>query len=555
MNPFALAYREQQQLFLYDKGYLAATLLKAGGLSTLISRFIVQFFWNPVIALVVTALLLALSSYMLWAFARTSRRDWRSLALCLVPACFVGASLSDNSLHFDFLISLILIEAGLVIYKNIPSRKIFYGILITVVLYAAAGPASLIFALCALIYVSGDGFPSFVRALTIPAVAVVSGLVSYMLGGSPTLGHALTPAFHYNLDTAAPLSHWTAWVSIPAVYALSRLKNRKIILPAGIVLFAVSLISANAISRKIERKSNITGFEYEYYTVNERWDDLVQSCRRHVWSPGTANYMNLALAYKGKLTENIIRLDNRGVSSLLLIPEASSVDVRVAHIMFAMGNFAAAQNVAFNAMFCSEGYSPSMLKMNAQIELMRGDYDVADKYLSLLSKSLHYKKWAQAQRRFLWDEKAVAEDAFLSCGRKDFNLSDGFAMHVNPIDEVMLVVEANPYDKRAMDYTLSFLLLSKDIAKIHAFVDKYWGVGALETLPPAVQEALVFYSEYSRNFEGVEPVSIEWCLSHGVSPSIVQKFNAFQTASLKSNGAAPSGYRDTYWNYLLYKQL
>ena len=47
MNRFALAYREQQQLFLFDKTYLLGTLLKVGGLSTLTGRFIVQFFWNP----------------------------------------------------------------------------------------------------------------------------------------------------------------------------------------------------------------------------------------------------------------------------------------------------------------------------------------------------------------------------------------------------------------------------------------------------------------------------------------------------------------------------
>ena len=45
MNPFALAYREQQQLFIYDKTYLYGTLFKVGGLATLLARFIVQFFF------------------------------------------------------------------------------------------------------------------------------------------------------------------------------------------------------------------------------------------------------------------------------------------------------------------------------------------------------------------------------------------------------------------------------------------------------------------------------------------------------------------------------
>ena len=38
MNPFALAYREQQQLFLFDKTYILGTLLKVGGLSTLLAQ-------------------------------------------------------------------------------------------------------------------------------------------------------------------------------------------------------------------------------------------------------------------------------------------------------------------------------------------------------------------------------------------------------------------------------------------------------------------------------------------------------------------------------------
>ena len=62
INRFALAYREQQQLFIFDRTYLLGTLLKVGGLATLIARFIVQFFWNPTLALALTLLLLALSA-------------------------------------------------------------------------------------------------------------------------------------------------------------------------------------------------------------------------------------------------------------------------------------------------------------------------------------------------------------------------------------------------------------------------------------------------------------------------------------------------------------
>ena len=122
MNRFALAYREQQQLFLFDKAYLWGVLLKVGGLATLIARFVVQFFWNPVVALTLTFILLGLSAYMTWAYVRDSMKDWGLIPLCAIPSVSIWASLMDNSLHFEYLTAILLVQAGLLIYKKIKSK-------------------------------------------------------------------------------------------------------------------------------------------------------------------------------------------------------------------------------------------------------------------------------------------------------------------------------------------------------------------------------------------------------------------------------------------------
>lgn len=555
MNPFGLAYREQQQLFLFDRSYIAAAILKTGGLSTVMARFIVQFFWNPYLATALTASLLALSSYLLWVFLRNQRNDWHKIAISLVPACFIGASISDNCLHFDYLISIILIESGLVIYKKIRSRRTLIGILMTIISYFIAGPAALVFAVCAMISELQKDKKNAIRSVSYLAAAVSCAFISYMMADTPSLRHAFTPAFHYDTDTEMPIVHWLGWICIPLATGAGTIRSKKIVTGAGSVLLAASLISCTIINKRIEIDGNITKYEYEHYTVNGQWEKLITSCKKHVWSPGTANYINMAYAYSGVLTDNLFKNDNRGVSSLLMMPESKSTDVRVAHIMFAMGNMAAAQNVAFNAICGTQGYSPAMVRMNAQIELMRGSYGVAEKYLSLLEKTVHYRSWARNQRKFLWNDSEVERDGIIGNGRKNMNVPDGFTMLGNPIDELMDIVEANPSDARAADYALSFLLLSKDIAKLTEFVDRYWGTPSLKTLPTPAQEALIFYSEYSRHFDGMEPVELDWCLSHGVSQSTVKHFEDFQEASLRSNGAAPSGYKGTYWNYLLYTQL
>ena len=142
MNPFALAYREQQQLFIFDRTYLLGTLLKIGGLSTLIARFIVQFFWNPALAFTLTLLLLALSAYMTWSLVKNSWKDWTSIPLCLIPSILIGVSLSDNSLHYEFLTSILLVQAGLLMFKSTKNRKSLWGSLLTIILYLTSGPAA-----------------------------------------------------------------------------------------------------------------------------------------------------------------------------------------------------------------------------------------------------------------------------------------------------------------------------------------------------------------------------------------------------------------------------
>lgn len=565
MNPFALSSREQQQLFLYDKTYLSAGLLKVGGLSTLLARFIVQFFWNPVIAMTLTFALLMLSAYLLWVAVRDSRKDWRPLVACLIPAGLIGASLSDNSLHFDFLTSILMVEAGLVLYGRISRRKLLWGTVLTGFLYLTAGPAAMLFAVCASILdLLGKEGGKRAYSLIYPAVALVCGAAAFQMAAVPTWAAAFTPCFHYDLDATMPAVHWVSWVAIPVATTLAKAsgnpqassgKRRKVMLSASSAVFLLSIMVSTGINRILKNDASLTIYEYEHYAAGERWDDLIESCRHHAWTPGTANYLNLAMAQKGILVDNLLRYDQKGVSSLLLVPEARTVDVRVAYIMFAMGNIAAAQNVAFNAMTTMNGYSPAMVRMNARIELMRGSYEVADKYLSLLEKSLHYRGWAKEQRRFLWNDAAVEADPLLGNGRRNFPTTDGFAMFGNPVDELERVIEANQSDPKAMEYALSFLLLSKDIERLCCFVDRYWGSPSLQRLPVPVQEALIFYSEYTRNIAGNEPVSLEWCALHGVTRETVARFTAFQQASLQSNGTTPSGFANTYWIYLLSKKI
>ena len=557
INRFALAYREQQQLFLFDRTFLTGTLLKAGGLATLSARFVVQFFWNPAVAVLLTVALLGLGAWLLWVSVRRSRADFPLLPLCLIPFFFLAASLSENAMHFSVLTAWLCALAAFWGYTRIRRRRLLWGIVLTVAVYLAAGPAALLFALCAM--VTGFFRKEWASVIYLP-LALACGWAVWWMAGVPTLQAAWTPAFFFDLDTPMPFAHWVAWGVLPLTVALceavKNVKGRRLVI-AGISGAAalVTLIPAFGLARQAERRQPGITYEYEYYAANRDWDGLVASCRRHEWMPHTARYLNLALAWQDRLLSDLFRYDQRGPAGLVMMSGDRGIETGQAHIMFAMGNMAGAQDIAFNTLNSTEGLCPVMLKMNAQIELMRGAYEVADKYLSLLEKAPHYRRWAREQRRFLHDDAAVEADPLLGNGRRGFPTIEGFSMFGSPLDEVLRVLDANPADGRAMQYALAYLLLSKDMDQLCRFVDRYFGTPALLSLPQAVQEAVLFYGEYSRNVGGSSVFDPGWYRSHGVTPQTERRFAAFQQASLANGGKAPNEFRGTFWYYLINTQI
>ena len=557
IDRFALAFREQQQLFLYDKTYLVQSLFTVGGLATLSGRFVVQFFWNPTLAVLITLALLGLGAWLLWVSVRKSRADWPLLPLCLIPFAFLAASLSENAMHFSVLTAWIISIAALCGYTRIRSGRLVWGIFITLAVYLTAGPAALLFALCAAIPDLWD--KKWTSALLVP-VALLCGLGVWLLGWTPTLASALTPAFYFDLDASMHATHWIPWVLLPLVVlgccAVKNLKIKRLPLFACCaVLLIIVLFPAFKVAKNAEDRQAGLTYEYEYYVANENWDGLVKCCLSKEWIPHTVQYLNLALAWKGQLVDNMFKYDQRGPDGLIKMSDDRGVETSQAHIMFAMGNVAAAQDVAFNTLYSTEGFCPAMLKINAQVELMRGTYAVADKYLSILEKAPHYRQWARDHKRFLYNDEAVEADPLLGTGRRSWPQLDGFSMFGSPLEELMRVVDANPGNTRAMDYALAYLLLAKDIKSVAGVVSRYYGQPGFESLPVPVQEAVLFYSEYTRNVDGADVLGPEWCAAHGVTEGTFRRFQKFQEESLKSGGKAPKGYNSSYWYYLLYKQI
>ena len=544
-----LALREQQQLFLWDWGYISDTLCQMGGLSVLSGRFLVQFFHSPAAAMILTGLLLALLVYEAWRLG--GGKPW-AVPAALVPGCAALLCLQDLSLHYEFLTTLAIASGMACLHARVSGHEVLRGAAGTVAAWLLTGSGAVIYSLCAMIV---DMRKRTILSFTYPVVAVACGLTYYLTGSIGEFGRTLTPAFFYDLTSEMPWVYAVLWVSMPAA-ALCSFAGKA---SHGWVCSAVIAILGGALAMSCNRSAyNKTERQYarmELLAVNEKWDELAGFSRRLMTDYIAANYYNLAMAEKGRLTEDLFKAPQRGPYSLVYITGEHNADTRLAHIMYACGNMAGAQNIAFNALQSRCGYNPSMMEIVADVDIMRGAYGAASKYTDILKKAPRYKKWAMSRERLLWNDSLVESEPATGNGRHDLPDEDGFVMDRSPMDELLKIVEANPSDTKAMQYALSYLLLAKDLQSTYAFIDRYYGSPALMSLPTPAQEALLFYGDYSSNVLGDESVSRDYCRSHGVTDSTIEKFDKFQQATLRSGGNAPAGFGDTFWNYMLYTKI
>ena len=495
-------------------------------------------------AFALTLVLLILSAYMTWAYVRDSWKDWSLIPLCAVPSVLIGASLSDNSLHYEFLTSIIMVQAGLLIYKKASSAKTFWGVVLAVMLYLTAGSAAILFAVCAFFesrpvvrqahQPGTKAHQPVIHAVIFLAAVAVSGVAAYLLSWVPTWTVAFTPAAYFDLDADLPAAHWAGWISLPVIMLICRMVARPrsgkwIAVVGGMVLLFLAVIYARKFENKMDQEEPRLAYIFEHYACNEDWDGLIKACEKAPWLPRTANYLNLALSWKGELAERLLDYDQRGPSALVMTTKDRAVDVIQAHLMLAMGNVAAAQDVAFNTIASLNGYCPAMVKINAQVELMRGSYEVAD-------------------------DAAIEADPLLGNGRRNLAAENHFIMYSNPMSELFPILDANPTYKQTLEYGLCYLLLAKDLNSVKHYITDFYSSPDSPELPRIAQEAMVFYSEFSRNMDNVEPFGLDWCYEHGVQPEVVKRFEEYQKAAVAGNTALRR-FRHTYWYYLVHTEI
>lgn len=534
---------EQLQLFEGTWAYFAETVSVPGGFSDYLGRFLSQFFYHAWSGALILAGLLVLIRALLRRIC--TRKDAVIGAATFLPSILLMMVLCLRFPTVSLLTAFCLTLVAVLAVKGIHSTKArrIWTLILIPVLYLLLGSLAALFA--AIVAIQKHNWRFGVVALL---VAIACPLVASLFFPYP-LGRLFYGLSYYKVHVQMPVWPWVAAFVAAAVVALAESPvlagNDRTwrAAYAAVVIFAVPAVLLCS-SRNDEQS-----LRYNSLAGKRAWNRIVtEATRRAPKTYGETACLNLALCKTGHLGGHMFEFRQDGPETLLPNENTPHHDgLSTAEIFYQLGMVNNARRYCFEALNAIPDYQKSapVFKLLAEISLVNENFEMARKYLTSLSHTLFYRRWANERIALLKDpagpfvpneyiekryERYKGEDYIFDYNHADFSLRQ-------------LLVE-HPGNLTALNYLLAWNLLQKYTGE---FVAACPFEAFTSTVPKAWQEGFVL--DWNRSGYPADD------LPEFITPALAARFEAF-TRDFNANvplAAMQERYGDTYWFYYFFK--
>ena len=534
---------EQLQLFEGTWAYFAETVSVPGGFSDYLGRFLSQFFYHAWSGALILAGLLVLICALLRRIC--TRKDAIIGAATFLPSILLMMVMCLRFPTVSLLTAFCLTLVAVLAVKGIRSTKArrIWTLILIPVLYLLLGSLAALFA--AIVAIQEHNWRFGVVALL---VAIACPLVASLIFAYP-LGRLFYGLSYYKVHVQMPVWPWVAAVMAAAVVALAESP-----VPAGNdrtwrVAYAAVVIFAVPAVLLCSSRNDEQSLRYNSLAGKRAWNRIVtEATRRAPKTYGETACLNLALCKTGHLGGHMFEFRQDGPETLLPNENTPHHDgLSTAEIFYQLGMVNNARRYCFEALNAIPDYQKSapVFKLLAEISLVNENFEMARKYLTSLSHTLFYRRWANERIALLKDpagpfvpneyiekryERYKGEDYIFDYNHADFSLRQ-------------LLVE-HPGNLTALNYLLAWNLLQKYTGE---FVAACPFEAFTSTVPKAWQEGFVL--DWNRSGYPADD------LPEFITPALAARFEAF-TRDFNANvpiAAMQERYGDTYWFYYFFK--
>ena len=322
--------------------------------------------------------------------------------------------------------------------------------------------------------------------------------------------------------------------------AMARLPQ-KITVPA---LVGIELIVLVALYSRSYDTATYRLIDYDYMVRANDWEGILRYSDAHEPNlPLSVSATNLAAAMTGRLDAIAFNYPQHGPEGLIppFLKETLS-SWNTGEIFFQLGLVNSAQRFYFEGMEAIPNYNKSSraIRRLAETAIVRGDYTLAEKYLTLLSNTLFYKNWAQRNLELIRNPIDVENHPLYGTLRKRM-IDEDYMFSEGELDKTLgQLFLKDPTNTVARQYLILYPLLQRDLNKFA----QYMGVVAEADPrynPLLAQQALAFIS--MKNGRQIP--------QDAVPESVVNQLRGFASAWTGKNPALIEPYRRSLFYYLL----
>lgn len=553
------AFQEEQFLFLFSGEYFKGFLARPGGLIEYAGRFLMQFYTIPALASLELALILVLPGILMHTILKKMNPGQILLVpLSILPSVFLILMQNQYYHLMEYNLGYIcILSYFLFTYRY---RKIWLHIILLPLLYFASGAFALIYIAMEIVY--GLVFNTSYKKIYEPLALILTCILSYFVFSQFLFLVPDRIFLTYPLPLVNERFHriifWTltAYIilfpllSTSGIFRKSGLLTRRY---GGMVSGSFLIVLTAAILYKKYDKSisNVMYIQNESY--KGEWDKVIKAHEKFPSGNLISQYFyNTALSEKGILCDRLFSSGQSFGTKALILPWGDEYLERGAYFFFTAGLVNEAHRWAYEEMVVY-GMRPHNLQMLIRTSILDRNFRIAEKYINILKKTAFYRDDAVKYEKMLADNGNILSDTELAAVAKILPQKDFFIYMDSPEDNLPMLFESNPGNKRSFEYMMSWLLLEKDVETVVSNLHLLKDMGYTK-IPRSIEEAILIYYNSQKKFPDMGGLMI--------STETLSRFDQYFSTYVKArNNPAMlqqtmfEKFGDTFWYYYHFRKL
>jgi len=561
ISNYILYFQEKSSLFVFSYEFLQEHLNKPGGLLIWLGKFLSAFYYYP------PAGALILSSVLtLVVFSITKISYILTGKYSLIVSFLIGAILFYLHTNYRFLLfnSLgLLIQLGLfwIAIRYLTFFKGWIPVIIVPFLYYVTGGFTIIYLLLTISFLFYyKNKTMWLQVFSMWALSVLLYLLSSEFLFFQSDKTLLTyPLAQYNSGSQQIIFLTVSGLIsiLPELFFIRFKEPRRLRISyvmrsiSGTTILIIILVIIAALRIDIKTRKY---FYVEKLFCENKFDEVIAYNTANPPTNLLTVYLNnIALCETGKLDDQLFHFpQNKDGKTLFLEWKLESEILNIGgYFYYTAGMINEAHRWAFENMVM-KGFTSEGLKMLIKTELINANYDMVEKYIGVLKKTLFYRTEAESFEKLLKSGLIEGSDSELVKKRQTKTEHDFFTITDNPSINLGLILASDSMNRKAFEYNLAFLLLKKNYNGILHEMAGFQRLGYTK-LPVHIEEVVIALAVSNK---GKIPDTGNLRISKKTELRWNQYLSVLQQYGNNIKSAEPElrkRFGDTFWYYVFYK--